>query len=373
MDEKKYQVVVEGTIMPGFDKNSVTRELAKILRRDTETAAKLIAGKRRIIGKHLSHEKAEKYRTAIEKCGARCSVRPEGDRDEVPGPQKKKKPVPPPVKARFVGACPGCGFTPEAGVPPLKADGECPRCGIIFMKFFSGAAAHTPRPERAVASADTPEDKPVPRALASMERRALAGAYTFSVFLLVYLCFVMLVIVYHFPFRLLEQSGTRFINLALYGYSIFTSFSAALVTALLGALINNGRSPGQRETGIHLYHADVVSTGKRYIRILLRTGAVLLLSFGPGIVLIFALAWLDLVTTPTGAVHTGIVAAVLTWAAHSAYVYMSDDHRGLLDLAAGTWQYESEPLPSQPHWRAFIPTCAIVGILFIWIILMPLM
>ena len=129
---EKYNIVLEGNILPGNEKEQVLPKAGKLLKLDIEKINSLLDGKHRTIKKGLDQEKARHYIQTISKAGIACHLEP-GDPDEKNQESVSREKVPV-SDTPSQNKCPKCGFDLSTD-PSLTKTDECPKCGIVLSKF----------------------------------------------------------------------------------------------------------------------------------------------------------------------------------------------------------------------------------------------
>ncbi len=146
-----YKVVLNGKIIPGWEKQEVMENLARVFKTDPQKTARLISGQPTVVKKGVSKDQAQALQRILENAGADCEVAgAETGTAPPPAPGTARAaaprtgiPTPPAVGGIF--SCPRCGQTQAKGQ-------ECIQCGIIFNKLEetsgpAGAAADAPSPK----------------------------------------------------------------------------------------------------------------------------------------------------------------------------------------------------------------------------------
>ena len=129
MGEKRFRVMFRGELAPGSEPGEVKAKLAGLFKTDVSKIERLFCGKPVVIKKDLDEPTAEKYRGALEKCGAIALVQemPE-EAQAVPAPRPAPVPRPAAPKPAAAVRCPKCGHVQESG-------DECANCGVIISKY----------------------------------------------------------------------------------------------------------------------------------------------------------------------------------------------------------------------------------------------
>lgn len=131
----RYEIAFSGELVPGAQLEVVQANLAKLFQADAQRIAQLFSGRRVVIKNNLDEVAAEKYRSTLERAGARVEV---VDTEPQVVEEIKLAPPPPAVPATEVAAAPAgrlvvaprdeymAAFTnvdaPDFGVAALGAD-----------------------------------------------------------------------------------------------------------------------------------------------------------------------------------------------------------------------------------------------------------
>ncbi|SDH35596.1 hypothetical protein [Pseudomonas panipatensis] len=70
----RYEIVFSGQTLPGAEPEAVKANLAKLFQADAQRIALLFSGRRLVLKNNLDAAAAEKYRSALERAGARVEV-----------------------------------------------------------------------------------------------------------------------------------------------------------------------------------------------------------------------------------------------------------------------------------------------------------
>ncbi len=174
MTDSTYRVVFAGQALPGHDRDTAIRNLARLLKRTPEQVAAAFSGKTSVLKKGLSKADADKYCQALEKAGLLVHAEAEAEvaatlppagaatslslvaqDDEPMAASAAKVPVaavaPPKISASLAlveddephadpavtaAAKPGAGMTcPACGREQPKAD-ICVGCHVVIAKFL---------------------------------------------------------------------------------------------------------------------------------------------------------------------------------------------------------------------------------------------
>lgn len=74
MEEQRFDIVFAGATLPGFDRDTVARNLVQIFRTTPETVARLLDGGTHVLKRGLDDAAAQKYRNALEQAGAAVEI-----------------------------------------------------------------------------------------------------------------------------------------------------------------------------------------------------------------------------------------------------------------------------------------------------------
>lgn len=72
---ERYEIVFAGELVPGAEADLVKANLAKLFQADAQRIALLFSGRRLVIKNNLDAAAAQKYRSTLERAGARVEVR----------------------------------------------------------------------------------------------------------------------------------------------------------------------------------------------------------------------------------------------------------------------------------------------------------
>ncbi len=78
MSDQLFEVAFAGEIADGADLDDVKAKVGKMFNADADKLAALFSGKRIVIKKNIDQATAAKYRTALNRAGAVCEVKPMG-------------------------------------------------------------------------------------------------------------------------------------------------------------------------------------------------------------------------------------------------------------------------------------------------------
>ena len=78
MSEQLFEVAFSGKLLEGADPDQVKSRVGKMFNADAAKVAQLFSGKRIVIKKNIDQATAAKYKTALNRAGADCEVKPMG-------------------------------------------------------------------------------------------------------------------------------------------------------------------------------------------------------------------------------------------------------------------------------------------------------
>ena len=117
-----YQLVFSGQLADNWQQAEVLPELARLLKQPPEKAQVLFSGRRFVLAKNLSSNKARDLRLNLRKIGALADI------ESMPPPATSQ---PEPATGK---PCPKCGHRQSSG-------DTCNACGVIFHKFLQAQQA----------------------------------------------------------------------------------------------------------------------------------------------------------------------------------------------------------------------------------------
>ncbi|MFZ5960936.1 hypothetical protein ACOXVJ_25835 [Pseudomonas knackmussii] len=122
----RYEIVFSGQTLPGSDLETVKANLAKLFQADAQRIALLFSGRRLVLKNNLDEAAAEKYRTALERAGARIEV------VDMDAPVEEIELAPPPAPSEeTVPAAPGrLKVAPRDEYMAAFADVDAPDFGL---------------------------------------------------------------------------------------------------------------------------------------------------------------------------------------------------------------------------------------------------
>jgi hypothetical protein len=366
MAEGPCAVILDGTLIEGFQRQEVVKNLSVLFRMDMEGAAGLLSGKPKVIKKRLDVETARKYSEMLTRAGAACRVEldPKYSQDTVAvtkTPDRVSDEGP-----SEVTSCPRCKYKPLSEDDVMLVRGDCPRCGLIVRKDaqVSGLSEGEDEDEEFDSHSENIYSDRTP---ASWQRRALATMHSLTLFLAAYLLLVILLIFLVFPPDLIPRTiAKEFLHTVTAAYPMTVSTLAILLVSFLLPILSRGRSWGQLLTEIEVLHTGEDRAGGFYLVIGSRVAAILLLSFVPGMVAARIGEWLGWLHATWAMPAVMLGTAVLAWGISGIVPLLRPDRRSVLDLAASTIQVEERALPAQAFPLAILPFIGIVGI-WIWL------
>jgi hypothetical protein len=119
MSEQLFEVAFAGQISEGANPEEVRAKVGKMFNADEKKLAQLFSGKRVVIKKNIDKATAAKYKTALNRAGAECEVKPMG------GAAPAQKAAPPPAeKTAPAAAAASSGESADYGdvAPPPQTD-----------------------------------------------------------------------------------------------------------------------------------------------------------------------------------------------------------------------------------------------------------
>ena len=112
--------------------------------------------------------------------------------------------------------------------------------------------------------------------------------------------------------------------------------------------------------------------GGLYLSLAFRVAAIGLVSFAPGLIVLWLGSKLGFVVHGAAANAVMIVTGILGWLGSWVFLVRNPEKMGILDRAGGTIQTEEEPLPEDAVKRALMPIGAVVGLSIVLGIIIPL-
>ncbi|MBI5248411.1 MAG: hypothetical protein HY912_02855, partial [Desulfomonile tiedjei] len=252
--------------------------------------------------------------------------------------------------------CPRCGYRAENDDDVMLVRGDCPRCGLLVKKDLAIV------PESGRSEDDAEVDHYEGKIPATWERRALASLYTFSIFLGAYAGLTLIFILIFAPLDSVpELVGKRLLSAAFDAFPMFSTALIVMGICMAVPFFNGGRSWAQTKYEIHLLYTPEAQVGGLLLSLTFRVAAIMMLSFVPGMVVLWIGYTFDRFGTICATNIVTVVSTALSWAAASFYATKRPDKRSLLDLAAGTIQIEEAALSDNARRKALIPFAAAAG------------
>ena len=84
MADQLFEVAFSGKITDDANLDEVKEKVGKMFKADDAKIAQLFSGKRVVIKKNVDQATAAKYKTALNRAGAECEVKPMGGGDAAP-------------------------------------------------------------------------------------------------------------------------------------------------------------------------------------------------------------------------------------------------------------------------------------------------
>jgi len=141
MEKELFKIVFDGEIAYGYTREEVQENLRQFCRFEQAYVERLFSGGTFTLKKNLDVATANRYKDALDRTGARCSV------VSMAEPQAPPEPVPPPF------TCPACGHPQEKGE-------SCTGCGIFFAKYERAQALKAHQEGGGGAPSPFPNDTP---------------------------------------------------------------------------------------------------------------------------------------------------------------------------------------------------------------------
>ncbi|MGB6065250.1 MAG: hypothetical protein WBG50_10600 [Desulfomonilaceae bacterium] len=373
MEDQSYKVILEGKIREGFDRPITVKNLSALLRRDVEEIAGLLSGNQTVIARGLDHRTALRHQALIEGAGAVSCVEPDAIQ---PGPANlvdQSRDDEPQAVSNGTSICPRCGYTATREDDVLLIRGDCPRCGLQVV-------TRPADPQERVLT--ILQDDPLSefsrniygkRTPASRKRKVLASIHTFSLFLAVYSCLIVLFIFCFVPLESVPAHfADAFLNAAFTSFPLLLPALSLILVSFVLPIFNRGLSWGQRRTGIVVLYTKEAQAGGLYLSLAFRVVAIGLLSFSPGLIVIWAGSKVGIVWTAAEVDAVMAVMAILGWVSYWVYLARNPEKIGILDRAAGTIQTEQGPLPEHAVKDAVLPIGVVAALSVILGIIIPL-
>lgn len=376
MEDQTYKLILEGTLRNGIERPQAVKKLSVLLKRDLEEIAGLLAGRPSVMAEGLDYRAALKYQSLLASVGALSRIEPEAGVARAPVSSVEQHPAveqEPDSGDRSI--CPKCGYQPTREDDVLLVRGDCPRCGLRV------AAPLDEEPDKApvLVGELTLSDRSGVRTIygsrtpASWRRRALASVHTFFLFLAVYCCLAMLFVFSFVPLTSVPgYAGKGFLDAAFISFPMFLPAVSIILISFVLPIFNHGLSWGQKLAGILILYTQDAQIGGLYLSLAFRVAAIGLISFAPGLIILWFLFNIGIAANAVFSNTVVIATAVLSWLGSWVYLVRTPEKRGILDRAGGTIQTEDEPLPQDALKKALIPIGVVVTSSIVLGIVIPL-
>jgi len=388
MEDQSYKIVLEGRLRDGIKRPLAIKKLSILLKRDVEAVAELLSGRPTVMAQGLDYRSALKFQSLIGSVGALSRIEPE---TRAPEPsttveQPAELSVEPPPEDHPQAAlidrtsCPRCGYHATRDDDVLVVRGDCPRCGLRIAAPLYLEDQPEPSGERLLMGAfsELPDRAEVPliygdRTPASWKRRALASLHTFSLFLAVYCTLATLSVFSFLPLESVPGSAGRGILHAVFiSFPILLPALSIILVSFVLPIFNNGLSWGQSVGRIVILYTEEAQVGGLYLSLAFRVAAIGLVSFAPGLIVLWLVSRLDIVTSAITETAIMIVMAILGWLASWVYLERNSEKLGILDRAGGTIQTEEEPMPEGAVKKTLAPIGMVAGLSVVLGLIVPL-
>ncbi|AGI22410.1 hypothetical protein H681_02640 [Pseudomonas sp. ATCC 13867] len=140
MDQARFKIVFDGTLMPQTPMETAKENLARLFKSDTSKIDALFSGKPVVLKRDLSDDEADKYLRALHGAGANARKEADGkvglslvETDDHPSEATLASRAAAEAADGDQMTCPKCGH-----VQPRS--GECSACGIIIEKYLARQA-----------------------------------------------------------------------------------------------------------------------------------------------------------------------------------------------------------------------------------------
>jgi hypothetical protein len=370
MEDELYKVIMEGKLRDGLERPPAVRKLSALLKRDVEEVAGLLSGEPSVIAEGLDYRTALRYQSLLGNAGA--SSRIESEPRVAVAPVAAAAPAveqilsqQPEVHSSTPHVCPKCGYQPGRDDDVLLVRGDCPRCGLKVVSDLPEEPDETFQSLHSDSLSERPRTTSIygNRIPASWKRRVLASVHTFLLFLAVYCCLAMLFIFSFVPLDSVPgYVGKGFLDAAFVSFPMFLPALSIVLISFVLPIFNQGLTWGQKIAGIVVLYTQEAQLSGLYLSLAFRVAAMGLVSFAPGLILLWLGSKVGLVANEVTANAVVILMAVLGWLGSWVYLVRNPEKRGILDRAAGTIQTEEEPLPEDALKRAFMPISAVTGL-----------
>jgi hypothetical protein len=370
MADKRYKVILAGSIRDGFDRGAVLKNLERLFSRSPDLIEKLLSGEPRVIRRGVDFRTAQKYRETLRQAGAVSHIEPEeqvssGVREPTGRDQQSSQPT----AAREL-VCPRCGYKPASDEDVLVIRGDCPRCGLLVKRearsLISDDSESIPKQDVSEVYGE--------RAPATWKRRMLASMHTLTIFLTAYLLFFFIFVLLVLPpDQIFRTVAREFLTTVLAAFPMATMSLTVFAVSFVLPLVTGGRSWGQQLADIGVLYAGETRMGGLQLALALRAGAILMVSLAPGLLAVRIGQWLGLLIGPWATNTAMFVAGCIGWISSWIFALSRKDRRGLLDLVGDTIQVEEEPLAPDAVQKAALPLVGVVALWLVFTIVFPSM
>ena len=364
MEDQSYKLVLEGKLRDGIERPQAVKKLSAVLKRDVEEIAELLSGKPRVMVEGLDYRAALKYQSLLASVGALSRIEPEaGVAAAVAGSVDQHPAEEPEHPSSDRNLCPKCGYQPTREDDVLLVRGDCPRCGLKVAAYLDEESDEAPGLVEELVLSDRSGVRTIYgyRTPASWKRRALASVHTFFMFLAVYCCLAMLFVFSFVPLALVPGfAGKGLLDAAFMSFPLFLAALSIILISFVLPIFNRGLSWGQKLAGIVVLYTQDAQIGGLYLSLGFRVASIGLMSFAPGLIILWLVSNLGIAANPVSANAVMIATAILSWVGSWVYLVRTPEKRGVLDRAGGTIQTEDQPLPQDAVKKGLIPIGVVV-------------
>ncbi len=375
MSDKYYRVILQGIIRSGYDRREVVAALTRVFKQDEEVTERLLSGRQRVVKKGLDLATAHKYQQAFDKMGVVSLVETESPRGQSAQTEAPAEVLAEAAQQKSNVSCPRCGYVPKTDDDVLLVRGDCPKCGLIVKNPEGLEQADETFIRRPAALDRGDVDEYTDVEFAPLVTRALASLYTFGLFSLVYICMVIVFMLFFFPLPDVPYHiAKNFLVTAYNNFPMLLVATSILFVEFLLPLVTEGKTWGQRELGIGILFTGEAETGGLLLSLAFRTAAIGLLTFSPSLLAIKVGGLLGH-SEALEPYYNLIIAlvAIPAWSLSWLFLLLSPNKRGVLDIAAGTIQTEERILPANAMVKALRPLGLALGFVLVFGLLTPLL
>jgi hypothetical protein len=169
----------------------------------------------------------------------------------------------------------------------------------------------------------------------------------------------------------LPQIFRWFPETALNNFPMLLTAVSILVVSFIVPLLNQGRSWGQKKLEISTLFREEVETGGLILSLSFRLGAIAVLTYAPGLVVLHTAKLLGFWALLPDPKITMVVMAVVGWAVSWLFLLGAPDKRGLLDRSAGAIQVEETILRQDAVNTALTPLVSALAFFVVVGLLIP--